>query len=48
MKKEREIINRTVYTIQQSIGAALDGLPVGESNKAIKLTSESFMRIRVI
>ncbi len=49
MKKEREIINRSVYTIQQSIGAALDGLPVGESNKARKLNGDFFERfIRLI
>ena len=49
MKKEREIINRSVYTIQQSISAALDGLPVGESNKARKLNGDFFEKfIRLI
>ncbi|HRG46020.1 MAG TPA: hypothetical protein PLG41_07460 [Leptospiraceae bacterium] len=49
MQKERETINRTTYTIQQSIGAALDGLPAGESNKARKLNGDFFERfIRLI
>lgn len=38
----RKIINDTTYTIQQSIGAALDGLPAGESNKARKLNGDLF------
>jgi hypothetical protein len=38
----RKIINNTTYTIQQSIGAALDGLPAGESNKARKLNGDLF------
>lgn len=38
----REIINNSTYTIQQSIGAALDGLPAGKSNTARKLTGDLF------
>jgi hypothetical protein len=38
----RNILNNTTYTIQQSIGAALDGLPAGESNKARKLNGDLF------
>jgi hypothetical protein len=38
----RNILNNTTYTIQQSIGAALDGLPTGESNKARKLNGDLF------
>lgn len=38
----RKIINNTTYTIQQSIGAALDGLPVGKSNTARKLNGDLF------
>lgn len=38
----RSVINRTVYTIQQSIGAALDALPPGGSNKARKLNGDLF------
>lgn len=44
----REAMNRTVYTVQQSIGAALDALPAGESNKARKLNGtlfENFVRL---
>lgn len=32
----REILNNTTYTIQQSVGSALDGLPAGQSNTARK------------
>lgn len=42
MKFERDIINKSVYTLQQSIGAALDGLPVGKSNTARKLNGDLF------
>ena len=38
----REILNNTTYTVQQSIGAALDALPIGESNKARKLNGDLF------
>lgn len=38
----REIINNSTYTIQQSIGCALDALPAGESNKARKLNGDLF------
>jgi hypothetical protein len=44
-KKERttrDIINSVTYTIQQSIGAALDGLPAGRSNMARKLNGDLF------
>lgn len=44
-KKDREVrgaINQTVYTIQQSIGASLDALPPGKSNKARKLNGDLF------
>ncbi len=37
MKEElylRGLINKFIYTCQQMIGAALDALPTGESNKA--------------
>jgi hypothetical protein len=45
----RDILNRSVYTIQQSIGAALDGLPNGESNTARKLNGDLFEHfIRII
>lgn len=40
----RELITRGIYTIQQSIGAALDALPVGESNRARKINGDLFER----
>ena len=45
----RSIINKFVYTCQQSIGAALDALPAGESNSARKINGDLFERyIRII
>ncbi len=41
----RILLNRTVYTLQQCIGAALDGLGAGESNKARKLNGDLFERL---
>jgi len=41
-KAIREIINNSTYTIQQSIGAALDALPTGKSNTARKLNGDLF------
>ncbi|OAV75130.1 hypothetical protein Barb7_01282 [Bacteroidales bacterium Barb7] len=38
----RDILNNTIYTIQQSIGSALDGLPAGKSNTARKLNGDLF------
>jgi len=38
----RNIINNATYTIQQSIGSALDGLPAGQSNTARKLNGDLF------
>jgi len=38
----RKILNNTTYTIQQSVGSALDGLPVGQSNRARKLSGDLF------
>ncbi|MCK4594714.1 hypothetical protein KAU45_09440 [bacterium] len=40
----REIVNRSIYTIQQSIGATLDALPAGMSNKARKVNGDLFER----
>jgi hypothetical protein len=39
---EREILNRGIYTLQQSIGIALDALPAGKSNTARKLNGDIF------
>lgn len=45
----KETINKFVYTCQQAIGAALDALPAGESNKARKINGDLFERyIRLI
>ena len=41
----RKIINNATYTIQQSIGAALDGLAVGKSNTARKINGDLFERL---
>lgn len=40
----RENIICTIYTIQQSIGAALDALPAGMSNQARKVNGDLFER----
>lgn len=40
----REIVNRSVYTMQQSIGASLDALPAGQSNRARKINGDLFER----
>ncbi|HEY4194716.1 MAG TPA: hypothetical protein VGM63_04220 [Mucilaginibacter sp.] len=40
----RASLNNTVYTIQQCIGAALDGLPAGDSNRARKINGDLFER----
>jgi hypothetical protein len=45
----RNILNNATYTIQQSIGATLDGLPAGKSNTAKKLNGDLFeLFIRLI
>lgn len=44
-KENRECLNRSVYTIQQCIGAALDALPEGMSNKARKINGDLFERL---
>lgn len=41
----RQVIICTIYTIQQSIGAALDGLPSGRSNQARKVNGDLFERL---
>ena len=41
----RKIINNATYTIQQSIGAALDGLAAGKSNTARKINGDLFERL---
>jgi hypothetical protein len=41
----RENLIRTLYTLQQSIGAALGGLPAGKSNQARKVNGDLFERL---
>lgn len=41
----REVLNRCIYTLQQCIGAALDGLPSGKSNTARKINGDLFERL---
>ena len=45
VKIKRQIINNVTYTIQQSIGAALDGIEGGKSNAARKLNGDLFERL---
>jgi hypothetical protein len=40
----RDLIIKGIYTIQQSIGAALDALPAGASNQARKINGDLFER----
>ena len=42
---DRELCNRSIYTIQQAIGAALDSLPAGKSNTARKINGDLFERL---
>ena len=43
--ERRRVIIRAIYTIQQCIGAALDALPVGQSNRARKVNGDLFERL---
>ncbi len=42
---DRKLICKAIYTIQQCIGIALDGLPAGKSNNARKLNGDLFERL---
>lgn len=42
---DREIVNRSTYTIQQAIGSTLDSLPAGKSNTARKINGDLFERL---
>jgi len=44
-KDSRLLICNSIYTLQQSIGATLDALPAGESNKARKINGDLFERL---
>ncbi len=41
-REDRQAINQIVYTLQMSIGSALDGLPAGKSNTARKINGDLF------
>lgn len=41
-KDDKQRINRFVYTLQMSVGSALDALPVGKSNTARKINGDLF------
>lgn len=41
----RSSVNEAIYTMQQCIGAALDALPSGESNRARKINGDLFERL---
>ncbi len=44
-ERARSLICRGIYTLQQSIGAVLDGLPAGQSNLARKVNGDLFERL---
>ena len=44
-QSSRQTINHLIYTLQQTIGATLDGLPAGRSNRARKLNGDLFERL---
>ena len=44
-KNDKEAINKAVYTLQMSIGSALDALPAGKSNTARKINGDLFERL---
>lgn len=41
----RALIRRSIYTLQQAIGATLDALPAGKSNTARKINGDLFERL---
>lgn len=41
----RNLFAATIYTLQQAIGATLDALPAGQSNKARKVNGDLFERL---
>ncbi|MBS5973196.1 MAG: hypothetical protein E7L06_08210 [Schaalia turicensis] len=43
--EHRDAINRTIYTLQQAIGASLDALPAARSNVARKVNGDLFERL---
>lgn len=43
-EEEKDLLNATIYTIQQSIGCSLDALPASENNTAKKINGDLFER----
>lgn len=43
--ENRELVNRLIYSAQQSIGACLDALPANQSNTARKINGDLFERL---
>jgi hypothetical protein len=43
--ENREIMNRTIYTMQQCIGCSLDALPTNVSNTARKINGDLFEKL---
>lgn len=43
--EDRQNLICTIYTLQQAIGAALDGLPAGKSNQARKINGDLFEQL---
>lgn len=46
--EERELFNNCIYTIQQSIGCALDALPASDNNVAKKINGDLFERFMLL
>jgi len=44
-EENRRLLSKSLYTIQQCIGIALDALPAGKSNNARKLNGDLFERL---
>ena len=42
---QRSVITRSIYTLQQCIGATLDALPSGQANRARKVNGDLFERL---
>ena len=42
---DRSLLNRAIYTMQQTIGISLDGLPAKATNKARKINGDLFERL---
>ena len=45
---DRVLLNKIVYTLQQSVGCALDALPAGAANAARKVNGDLFERLMLL